>query len=286
MIQWEAEQPREIPMNVDPEKVRTRAYFHHLNGTGCSRDDAVANWLQAEYEQRLFEVALRIQPYVCALLCADENHRGPEGILTGGTGTFIATTEGRFILTAEHVTTALFRPGIRALMTVGNGKSPTDISHLRDRVSADVTADIAAISLPEDFDIDSAERRFCRVPEWPTPRAAKGEVAFFLGYPGLHRRIEDGGVHLGLAPFCDFVSSVSERHFVLADEELERVVADFSQAQLTPFGSLGGVSGSAVFVNRAGALVPVGVIYEAGHGMNTFVFATHADRISAAGQAA
>src|SRR5262249_27839033 len=134
------------------------------------------------------------------------------------------------------------------------------------------------------FDPSLIQRRFLQMDSWPPPRVTKGEVAFFLGYPGLHRKVGPGQVRLFLMPFCDFVTSVSDRQFKFVDEDGERVSFNFSQEDLQPFGPTGGVSGSTVFANRDGRLVPVGVLYEGGDGPDAFFFVTHIDRIQANGE--
>src|SRR5690606_33265088 len=139
-----------------------------------------SNWLQAEVEERLLEMVSRLQPYVCALLCHRGDPHDPAGVFAGGSATFIDTGVAKFLLTAEHVTRELFSPGTRALLVAGNGTTPLDISHLVDAVSADRGSDIATIQLPDDFDLEPLQRRFCRIDPWPAPRARKGEVAAFL----------------------------------------------------------------------------------------------------------
>lgn len=267
-------------METDPQRVRERAYFHFENQTGANWSSPDCNWLEAEAEEAALELAKLIQPYVCALLCHRGDPSDPSGVFAGGTGTFIDTGRARFILTAEHVVKELFSEGTRAILTAGNEVTPLDISDWASRVSSDAEYDLATIGLPDDFDPACFGRQYHRPFEWHAPRATKGEVAVFLGYPGLHRQIVEKGLKLHLTPFCDFVTSASDRHFVLADEESERVSSNLSGSPgLQAFGPIGGVSGSGVFVNRNERLVLVGVLYEASEGVDAIAFATHVDRI-------
>src|SRR5690554_2860601 len=178
------------------EHVRVRAYFHFENRTGRTWMNSEENWLQAEEEESLLQIVSQLQPYVCALLCHRGDPDDPSGVFTGGSATFIDTGSAKFLLTAEHVTRELFGTGTRALLAAGNGTTPLDISHLRLGVSADPKTDIATVRLPDNFDLSPLQRKFCRLASWPPERARKGEVAAFLGYPGLHRRPEDTGLRL------------------------------------------------------------------------------------------
>jgi hypothetical protein len=271
---------------MDPERIRVRAHFHYENGTGSNPKDELSNWLQAEGEERLLEVAKLVQPHVCALLCLLLGRDDPAGIVAGGSATFVDTGSARLIVTAEHVAEAIFAPGMRAILAAGNGTTPIDISHLRDRVASDRDADVAAICLPDDFDVTPLQRRFLRVSAWPPARARKGDLAFFLGYPGLHREVVPGGLRLFLTPFCDFVTSVIDRQFYLVDENLERLAANLSGQDLVPFGPVGGLSGSVVFANRDGTLEPVGILKQGGEGVDAMFFVAHIDLIQANGDVA
>src|SRR5947208_12949825 len=102
----------------------------------------------------------------------------------------------------------------------------------------------------------------------------------FVGFPGLHRKVFAASVVNHFTPFCDFVSSSSERQFVMADESGARVVSRF-RAYLASFGPTGGVSGSPVFVVRGRRLVLAGVLTEGGDGHRTPFFAAHAHFVSA-----
>ena len=261
-------------------QIRVRAYFHFVNKTGWHWQDPVSNWVQAELEEKLLAVTPYLMPYVCAILGLQSGRTDPHGIVAGGSGTFFRTRRAQFLVTAQHVVDGLFRDGVHALLVAGNGTQPIDISHLRDRIYVDRSADIATIALPDDIDISTIQRSFVEMKSWPPLRALKGEIAYFLGYPGLHRKPGLNSVKLHLTPFCDFVTSVSDRQFYLVDENLERLASKFTQEDLEPFGPTGGLSGSSVFVNRDGTLVPVGVLYEGGDGIDTMFFVTHMDRIN------
>jgi hypothetical protein len=109
-------------------------------------------------------------------------------------------------------------------------------------------------------------------------RGCVGENAFFVAYPGLHREAKADELAVCSMPFCDGISSVSDRQFVLADLNLEREEIPYAD-NLKMYGSTGGISGGLVFAERNKQVVPIGVIYEGGKTKNATFFVTHLDFI-------
>jgi hypothetical protein len=178
-----------------------------------------------------------------------------------------------------------------AALGATNGQRPHNITQWTVIDESD-TIDVATIDVPRGFDErDQGKTSLAFV---PPVRAEKGEPCIFFGFPGLHRLLVDAdgkelpadaaasagapavGVRLGLSPISDFVVSVSERHFVIADEEGEREVYEYRPG-LKAFGPTGGVSGASVFVRRDDALVIAGVMYEGGEGTDATFYVAHAD---------
>jgi hypothetical protein len=217
------------------------------------------------------------------LQVVDSTNVSPAGILAGGTGALIETPARRFILTAAHVVRALGGNRVTALLSGGGGSNPVDISAWR-QIAIDDDLDIGTIAIPPEFDPTPLGKTFyAPKPAWALANAVRGDVAFFVGFPGLHRQVFTAAVVNNASPFCDFVSSASERQFVMADEKGERVVARYRE-HLAKFGPTGGISGAPVFVPRGRRLTLAGVLKEGGEGHATTFFAAHARFVMADGQ--
>lgn len=238
----------------------------------------------AEYAAWVEAIARRLLRHVVPLQVLDAKNLTPAGILAGGTGGLVKTERRRFVLTAAHVAEALKREGVLGLLSGGGGSNPVDISSWS-VIASDDDLDLATIAVPESFDPAPLQKMFYAPTAWAPPRANREDVAFFVGFPGLHREIFTASVLNHAAPFCDFVSSSSDRHFVLADQEGERVVLEYKK-QLAQFGPTGGVSGSPVFISTGGELVLAGVLKEGGEGHDTVFFAAHAGYVRPDGEIA
>ena len=171
---------------------------------------------------------------------------------------------------------SFFDPALMGILA-GHNAPPIDISSWK-IIDSDRDIDIVTIAIPENFDPKTINKSFCRPQSWPPKRVARGEVALFVGMPGIHRKIISGGIRNHFTPVCDSVSSVSNRHFVLADEN-GRNQFEY-QTGLPAFGPTGGVSGAPVFINREKQLILSGVVYEGGETEQATFFAAHADFIN------
>jgi hypothetical protein len=145
--------------------------------------------------------------------------------------------------------------------------------------------DVAILHAPEADYLSFTDKRFFRIPTWPIPKAQVGEPVFVVGYAGFDREVIpldsdlEGtifrrGLVLGYSHFAFHVSSVSDRHFVLANEKGERVYA-LKNPRAPDAVPLAGMSGSPGFVVREGVEYLVGFLYEGTTSLNSF-FLTHA----------
>ncbi|WP_441286475.1 hypothetical protein ACSRUE_29410 [Sorangium sp. KYC3313] len=224
----------------------------------------------------MLDIAQALLPNVVAVQVLSAANPTPTGVVAGGTGCLVNLGERPFVLTARHVAVAWDRQGRDGQLGILGGMgTPLDITAWQ-IIDEDEALDLATIASPRSFDARDIGKTFYRPESWPPVRARRGEVAAFVGYPGLHRQPSARGLENRVAPFIDFVSSSSGRHFLMVDEEEERVVATFLQG-LAPFGPTGGVSGAPVFINRDGRMVLAGVIYEGGETERATFFAAHAD---------
>ncbi|MEO7733849.1 MAG: hypothetical protein ABIY55_22990 [Kofleriaceae bacterium] len=191
----------------------------------------------------------------------------------------MALPHRRVLITAKHVVDRARGSGVRCLLT-GNG-SPIDITGW-EIIASDLDLDLATIAIPDEFDPAVIQKRCFRPRAWPPTRAVRGDRAFFFGFAGIHRAVVPGGIRQHGSVFCDFVSSASERHFLLADEEFVRSMSEFVPG-LEPFGPTGGMSGAPIFVNRDSELEFAGVLYEGGEGPTSTFFVAHAAHLAADG---
>lgn len=223
-----------------------------------------------------------VRPFVVAILALPLDCRSPNNIICGGSGGFIDTGSTRLLITAKHVADLLHNPGTSLVLAAGDKCSPLPLDGF-EIIDANEDLDIATLSVPSSFTPSQIDRQYLKLASWPPPRATSGESAFFVGYPGIHREATVNSLDLSLTVFCDGISSVSDRHFVMADETGERLPVTLEQG-LPPFGPTGGISGCLVFIERQGIVIPTGVLYEGGDGHDTTFFAAHLDFVKSDGK--
>lgn len=226
--------------------------------------------------------------HVSALLLWDTRDVSPAGIVDSASCGLIDTGTTRLVVTAAHVVSRFLE--LRALhpemqlLLAGHGCPFQDLSEWP-VLDISTSLDITALSPPPSFEAAAIGKAFFVSHRWPPPRVGRGELCCFVGFPGLHRYISLRGVEVAMSPVVDFVTSSSQRHFIMADEEMERVGCRMAP-NLAEFGPLGGLSGAPVFVNRQldGPLQLefCGVMYEASDlgGIHATMLVTHADHLS------
>lgn len=217
----------------------------------------------------------------------------PEGVLRNGTASFVDTGSRRLIVTNAHVYQFYQQkraqvPGTMLAVSVGNAKQPIDITSAKliDSICQG-GVDLATLDFDRTDLIESGGKEFFTPKCWPPPHPQKGDVAFLIGFPELHREPSARGLEARLTPVCDFITSVSDRQLMLVDENLERRVLK-ANPHLKDFGSLSGMSGCAVFSQTPGEAVwnLAGFMYEASASSNdhhAMICVSHADFITATG---
>jgi hypothetical protein len=143
--------------------------------------------------------------------------------------------------------------------------------------------------------IEAVGKHWLASPKWPVDRVSEGDLVIGIGFPGLHRRPDIKNGQEGLVMVESFVSgrvsSVSQRHFVLADEDADRWVAQLD-AEHEYEASWGGMSGGVFFkVIAENNYQLAGFMYEGGATWNdgstddlrSNIYVTHADFIKADG---
>lgn len=223
--------------------------------------------------ERLIQLA---QSHVVSILILDPaiGLHDPQCVIDQGSGVLLRTESSRFILTAKHVVDGYRNKPLVAALGATAGQPPRDITRWT-IIDESGALDVATIAVPRDFDERDIGKTALRV-LFPLPRVQKGDPVVFFGFAGLHRRPQPGALRVALSAVSDFVVSVSDRGFVIADEKGEREVIEFTKG-LAPFGPTGGVSGGNVFVQRGGVFCICGVVYEGGEGSDAWFWAAHAD---------
>ena len=88
-----------------------------------------------------------------------------------------------------------------------------------------------------------------------------GELVCIVGYPSDCVEVVDGRADLNYTQLIFPVSSISDRHVVLADENGQRQFRDFLRPDQTNI-NLGGLSGSAAYVFRNSRFRFIGIVNE------------------------
>jgi hypothetical protein len=224
---------------------------------------------------------------VMLALATGENSTAND-VVANGTGTLVNTGQKPLIITNHHVYNK-FRldrandPHTKLIMSGAHDTYFVDISEA-ECLGADNNLDLAVLSVPPPIAFNRGKLFLC--PEkWPPPRAEKDMLAVLVGYPGQGRKVEQSGA-LGASPLTAGmrVVSVSDRHFVIADEDQDAHV--FVPEGQKPLANFGGISGSGVYViRRKGTSFDggwlAGFVCEEGLGHSLVV--AHADYINADG---
>jgi hypothetical protein len=210
-----------------------------------------------------------------------------EDVIANATGSFVNTGQNDLLVTYHHVydkfqSLRQENPHARLTMSGVHGSRFQDISDVK-VLGLDEDLDLAVLHVPAPY-VFGQGKLFFPTEIWPPRRPEVGTLTALIGYPGEGRKAE-GGV-LGVSPLSAglLVVSVSERHFVLAEENQDaHVLIPDGQSPLTHFG---GISGSAVYAmsknfDPSGSIELCGFVYEQGPGRAILV--AHADHINADG---
>ena len=98
----------------------------------------------------------------------------------------------------------------------------------------------------------------------------KGEYVCIVGYPSENVEVTEGRADLNYMQLIFPISSVSDRHIVLADETGQRRFRDFIEPQKMGV-DLGGLSGSAAYVLRNFIYRFIGIVKECNERDNTIL---------------
>lgn len=202
-------------------------------------------------------------------------------MLAYGTFTFLDTGKTKVWVTCYHFVKeyeALLKTYPDAVLCIGMG--PNHGSLLLSDVQIvdyEEKIDLAIIHVPFQEIAPESDCAFFQVREWPLQRVKVGACVTVIGYPKCHVEFDaDGKLTTGRSWLGFQVSSVSDRHFVLANQHRDRtyMYRDESTTSAAPL-LLPGMSGSPAFCRTPNGLHLVGFLYE-GNDSDGTIFCTHA----------
>jgi hypothetical protein len=229
-----------------------------------------------------------LSPFIVMLATTKTENPDSTDVCTNGTGSLIDTGQRRLLVTNHHVYDAFLKcrsevPCSKLLMSGVDGTPFLTISD-EQCVASDVTCDLAVLEIQPAI-IERLGKRFYRSTSWPPKRPRKGAKVVVLGYPG-QGRAPISSDSLGIMPLAigRTVTSLSDRHFVLADEDGDAYT--HAPEGPKPLTSYGGISGSAAYEFRSnprglGDFRLCGFAYE--QSQSGAVYIAHADHINADG---
>ena len=229
-----------------------------------------------------------IGPSTVMLAIAQGRDLRAEDVISNGTGSLVNTGGGEFLVTNDHLYES-FRShreedsSTRLLMSGAHGANFLDISQALVR-GRDEGLDLAVLHVPSTDEYRQG-RWFAICSPWPPRRPEVGMLATIYGYPGEGRMPQGGVLGARAVVVALPVASVSDRHFIVVDENDDSIRLTPEGAE--PLTSFGGLSGSAVYVmtretaTSKAEMFLGGFVYEASGSRALCV--AHADWINADG---
>jgi hypothetical protein len=248
-----------------------------------------ANAEEINAEEATKILADRFRQHVGMLFLAPHNQITSTSIRFNGTAAFIDTGSAKLIVTNDHVYRRFTElkqeePELRMFVT---GSSPNTIIELSETYLIDrggKAADLAIFSLPNPLQLEEIGKTYFPASLWPPQRPAPETPAVIIRFQGVHRIPVGTNLQINLTVICDKITSSSQRHLILVDEDQARTTVKLNAA-LDELGPLGGMSGSPAFtVGPDDDATIVGFLYETGEGADAMVFAVHDDVITSQGK--
>ena len=238
-----------------------------------------ASQIPPEVNERLEAIAKGQSAFCVPVIILESDQALPRDILCSGSMTLIQTPQRQIFVTSHHVWAKYLEVKQRCSSAVfsaylGSVYGFVVLTALEYLDGDEKTLDMAILHTPGIGNIPLVDKGFFRIPTWPIPKACVGEAVMTVGYPSVHRGLLPNGIDLGYSHFGFSISSVSERHFVAANELNDRLFAQKDSGDPNVF-SIGGMSGSPAFIYRDRITHLVGFLYEGETSHNT-IFFSHA----------
>ena len=209
-----------------------------------------------------------------------------DGWLTGGTEVLVETPINRFAITADHVICEIENLAKQKdIVTLAGGThtSPIDISDWK-VIDRDKRLDICILQVPEAFAAESANLAFLSIDFTAESCVMENDKILIIGFPQEHRNASGIVINARMLPIVDFVRSVSELRFVVADPDNEREVLINPSGLATPM-HMGGASGAPAFrITSDHKYELIGIFTGGLDGINGAYLCTHIKFLTNTGQ--
>lgn len=164
----------------------------------------------------------------------------------------------------------------------GTSAPPIDISDWP-VIDRNPRLDVCIIQVPANFDPKTINKSFHEVNFAECVRVSVNDEAIIIGFPRAHRSAVGSVINTRMLPVIDFVRSVSEERFVIADENNERQVLINPSGLQVPE-HMGGASGAPVFRLMLDAKFElIGIFTGGSDGLHGVYFCAHANFVSNTG---
>ncbi len=251
------------------------------------------SYLIMEADAQLAKTNRDLLPHVVPLVLVKSKSATFEDIIHTASGALVYTGEKYLLVTCYHVWNK-FREHMAehpdALVAAVLGAGPATVVSsfpLSDEAQA---LDISILDVTGSEFAKEVANRFATVPEWPPARAVAGDSIVVIGFPGSDKKavLDQAGVEavqFSTTSLMFVVTSVSDRHIVLADVENARREIKLSEDDMGPDFSFGGMSGCPAFVSRSGRFDFAGIMYEGpDRDYRSLFFLSHATFITKTGK--
>ena len=229
-----------------------------------------------------------LSPFTVMLAITKIENPVATDVFKNGTGSLVDTGLRKLLITNHHVYEEFQKcrsevPCSRLVMSGIDGRPFVDISG-QHRIASDDSYDLAVLAISPSM-VEHQGKKFYPASTWPPQRPKQGTRVVIVGYPGQGRHAQ-GTDTLGVMPLSlgRIVTSVSERHFLMADETQDAYTHVPDGQQLLT--SWGGISGSAAYSvhrtrDRSDELHLCGFVKA--EGFRHTILVAHADHINADG---
>lgn len=205
-------------------------------------------------EDNLRNLGMTLLRFIGSALIVKPVTNTPLDVTAMGTFSYINTGEQALLVTCDHVHKEFVAQrkidsNIEFCWGIGEGQEPLQLTHCSplDRNSH---FDICTFACKySNSDLEKIGKSFFESKSWPPPRVKKGDLVIGIGFQGKHKGIKTNNGQRGLSLVASFVSgqvsTVSDRHFTLADEDCSRWVIKLGETNYSA--SWGGLSGGPFF---------------------------------------
>ena len=226
-------------------------------------------------KEKIREIANKLSFFTIPIYFVNNQESlSPGGILKNATGVLIDTGKKHILVTCEHVWSAFEEERLvnkNLVLGFGRGNGERLVFINPQLIDMDKDYDIAVFDF--NFKDIFGKKAFYSSDYWPPSVPAVKDAVFLLGYPGQYRNADATrlGIFSAIVGFADFVSSVSERNIILADEKNVRELREFMEGYPAIW-DLGGMSGGPVFVKRNNNYELIGIMRAADTGPHATIF--------------